>query len=71
MTAELRAIEKAKWLASEAAGHDLGNDFCVAWIADHAAEFRNAYDTSLCKTCHNINHCYDQLKVDCSRYEDI
>ena len=40
MHAQCHEIEVAKWLASEKAGCDLGNEFVRDWIRDHGKEFR-------------------------------
>ncbi len=47
MQAQIRAIEKAKWKASEEAGYDLGNQFCLKWIELNAESFRKEW------SCHH------------------
>lgn len=37
-------ILKYKWIVSEKAGKDLGNEACMEWIRNHAKEFRAMWD---------------------------
>lgn len=41
--AQYEEIRKYKWIESEKAGHDLGNDCCLKWIALFAAKFRHDF----------------------------
>ena len=40
---QLREIERHKWIESEKAGRDLGEDAVFDWIRQHAVSFREAY----------------------------
>lgn len=46
LKAEIEEIKFQKWLASEKAGYDLGNNFCLEWIKEHGREFREKYFNS-------------------------
>lgn len=37
---EIAEIEKHKWIESEKAKHDLGNQCCLEWIKEYAAMYR-------------------------------
>ena len=40
---QLREIERHKWIESEKAGRDLGEEAVFDWIRRHAVAFRAAY----------------------------
>ena len=40
---QLREIERHKWIESEKAGRDLGQEAVFDWIRRHAVAFREAY----------------------------
>ena len=42
---QLREIERHKWIESEKAGRDLGDDAAFDWIRKHAVAFREAYSS--------------------------
>ena len=42
--AEKHEIEVHKWIESEKAGRDLGNEAVKDWIDKHAAEFREKWN---------------------------
>lgn len=44
MDEQIKEIEKYKWIESEKAGHDLGNDCCYEWILKNAKLFREKYE---------------------------
>ena len=44
MEAQIKEIELHKWLESEKANRDLGEDAVKDWIAKHAEEFRNTWN---------------------------
>jgi hypothetical protein len=37
---QIKEIELQKWLASERAGQDLGNEFCIYWCDHFAKDFK-------------------------------
>lgn len=43
MQAQAQALEEFKWLESEKAGRDLGNDCCLEWVLNHSEQFYNDY----------------------------
>lgn len=45
MSAQVHEIEKHKWIESEKAGCDLGDNACMDWIKKHAKDFREYYGT--------------------------
>lgn len=44
MDAQIKEMEIHKWIESEAAGHDLGEEALKDWIVKHAAEFRKHWE---------------------------
>lgn len=40
MEDQVKEIEKHKWIMSEKAGRDLGNEACKDWICKYAKQFR-------------------------------
>lgn len=74
---QMDEINRAKWIESEKARRDLGKDnaghetstFYLNWIKDHAAEFRDSWDNSCCKTCQCYG-CTDEPKLSCPNYID-
>jgi len=47
MAAQIEEIKRHKWIESEKAGYDLGNDAVFDWIDKHAAAFRPHYSLTL------------------------
>jgi hypothetical protein len=43
MKKQLEEIKKYKWIESEKAGKDLGNDCCIEWVTRFAKKFRDEY----------------------------
>jgi hypothetical protein len=43
MDAQIKEIEVHKWIESEKAGRDLGNECCFDWIINHSAAFYKYY----------------------------
>lgn len=43
MEAQIKEIEKYKWLESEKACKDMGNQACIEWIEKFAKEFSDKY----------------------------
>jgi len=43
MKAQIEEIKKYKWIQSEKAGKDLGNDCILDWILNHSKEFYYKY----------------------------
>jgi hypothetical protein len=43
MKEQVSEIKRSKWIESEKAGHDLGNEFAIEWIKEHHSEFRESY----------------------------
>ena len=44
MQSQIHEIEISKWLASEKAGHDLGNDYVMEWIKLYSKEYREQWN---------------------------
>ena len=44
MAAQIHEIDVHKWIESEKAGHDLGDEAVKDWIEKHAAEFREKWN---------------------------
>lgn len=44
MADQIKEMEIHKWIESEAAGHDLGEDALKDWILKHAVEFRKHWE---------------------------
>ena len=44
MADQVKEMEIHKWIESEAAGHDLGEDALKDWILKHAVEFRKHWE---------------------------
>lgn len=44
--AQLEEIRKHKWIESEKAGHDLGQECCLEWIKLYAAKFRSWWEST-------------------------
>jgi hypothetical protein len=44
LEAEKAEMEKYKWIESEKAGRDLGNEAIIDWIHKYAAQFRESYN---------------------------
>lgn len=76
ITAEKNAMETSKYIESQKAHRDLYFDdynqpsqrFYAWWIENHAKNFREAWDLSLCKDCTNIYTCRDCLKDTCKNF---
>lgn len=77
LMAQVHALDKAIYLASEKAKRNLRFDkdgkltdeYYIHWINENAPDFRNAWGTSLCKDCKKILSCYDCLKEKCDKFE--
>ena len=77
LAAQIHAIEKALYIASEKANRDLRYDyngypseeFFFYWIQNHSKGFREAWHVSLCKSCKNVCTCHDCLKDECLHFE--
>ena len=50
LLAEKEEMERYKWIESEKAGHDLGNEAIIDWIHKYAAQFRETYNNRFHKT---------------------
>lgn len=44
MAAQIHEIEVHKWIESEKAGYDLGEEAVKNWIKEHAKEFREKWN---------------------------
>ena len=44
MSAQVKEIERHKWIESEKVGHDLGDSAVRDWISKHAKEFREKFE---------------------------
>lgn len=44
MDAQVKEMEIHKWIESEKANHDLGEEALKDWIKKHAEEFRNKWE---------------------------
>jgi hypothetical protein len=79
ITAQRHALDKAIYLESEKLHHDLRYDsegkptnaYFLQWIEEHSCDFRDAWNTSLCKKCKNVFTCYDCLKDQCNSFEEM
>jgi hypothetical protein len=77
LTAQIHAIEKSIYIASEKANRNLRLDthgkfteeFLSKWINKHADKFRDAWSTSICKKCKRVLACYDCLKEQCNLFD--
>ena len=63
---ETKLIEISKWIESEKAHHDLGEDYVFEWIKLHAQDVREAWDKSKCRICQR--DCGHNLKEQCENY---
>ncbi|MDD5650470.1 MAG: hypothetical protein PHF86_08660 [Candidatus Nanoarchaeia archaeon] len=78
LTAQIHAIDKSVYLASEKENFDLRYDYdgkpseqyFLQWVDVHASGFKNAWETSLCKTCKKVSNCYDCLRDSCPSFEN-
>ena len=50
LLAEKEEMERYKWIESEKAGRDLGNEAIIDWIHKYAAQFRDSYNKRFHKT---------------------
>jgi hypothetical protein len=64
---ETKLIDVSKWIESEKAGRDLGEQFVSKWVLENAVEVRKAWNRSKCKKCKKV--CRGELKVDCHNYQ--
>lgn len=44
MMAQIEEIQKHKWIESEKAGHDLGEEAVKDWVKKHAKEWRDNWN---------------------------
>jgi hypothetical protein len=57
LTKQKKKIEEHKWLSSEKAGHDLGQEAVMDWVKRYAKKFRKEY------TMDNIKDSISELKT--------
>lgn len=77
LIAQMHAIDKSVYIASEKANQNLRLDengqptqqFIIQWVKTHAESFKKAWNSSACKDCKKINSCYDCLKDSCPFFE--
>lgn len=77
ITAQIHAIEKSIYIASEKANRNLRfdyngcptEDFFIHWIESHSEKFRSAWSISICKNCKNLMNCNDCLKEKCDSFD--
>jgi hypothetical protein len=64
---ETKIIEISKWIAGEKMKRDPGEPYVSKFVEKYAAELREAWNKSKCKTCKNS--CSHNLKIFCEEYE--
>lgn len=64
---ETKLIDIAKWIESEKAQKDLGQQFVSKWISENAEEVRKAWNRSKCRRC--IKNCKVELRIDCHDFQ--
>ena len=64
---ETKIIEISKWVAGEKMGRDQGEPYVSEFISKHAAELREAWNKSKCKTCKKS--CCHNIKIFCEEYD--
>jgi hypothetical protein len=76
ITAQRHALDRAIYLDSQREKRDLRYDcrgnltdtYFLEWIDEHAGEFCDAWETSLCKKCKHVLTCYDCLRDSCDSF---
>lgn len=63
---ETKIIEISKWIAGEKMGCDPGECYISKFIEKHAADLREAWNRSKCRTCKN--KCLHNLRIFCEDY---
>jgi hypothetical protein len=79
LAAEINAIERSVYIASEKANRNLrfdyngcpSQDYFLHWVETHAEKFREAWPHSICKKCKNIFSCHDCLKQECLSFDPL
>ena len=60
--AQVEEIRKYRWIESERAGRDLGEQCCLEWVKKYAKDFREYWDrTHLCENYVKIYFWLDEL----------
>jgi len=68
MRIQKKRIEVDKWNEGCRIETDPGVDYIFYWIETYAADFRDAYEKSLCKQCYHIEECGHQVRQKCDKY---
>ena len=66
--AELKCIDEAKWYEGERIHTDPGIPFVEKWTVEHAKEFRDKWNKSICKKCVSGHICGNYLKAECKDF---
>jgi hypothetical protein len=65
---EMKKIDIDKWHEGERINNDPGQPYIVEWIGEHAKEFREQWDGSICRFCKNWKECGYKVKKNCEKF---
>ena len=66
--AEQKYIEDAKWYEGIRICRDPGDEYIMQWTAEHAKEFRERWNESVCRTCILCCACGNNVYKKCDSY---
>jgi len=69
ITVQRKRIDEEKWHQGCNIKKDPGQEFILEWIDNNAAEYRQAWNASKCKSCIHWQHCGYRVRIKCNSYE--
>jgi len=70
MHIQIKKIDIDKWNEGCRINKDPGKEFVISWIEKNADWFRNAWNSSQCKSCLKWRECGYLLTKDCQNFEE-
>ena len=64
-----KKIEIDKWCEGCNLSQDPGQEYMMAWIEQNGAWFRQAWERSLCKSCHFSLECGHKVQQKCDNFQ--
>ena len=68
LRAQVERINVEKWCEGCRIQRDPGPEFVIHWINQNAARFREEWEQSRCKECHNCFQCGYKATRDCCEF---
>ena len=69
LLAQAKKIQIDKWCEGCNQAKDPGQEYVISWIDQNGEWFRQAWEKSLCKSCHNSVQCGHKVAQRCTRFQ--